>query len=88
MEISLNRDEKIRLYLKVFIPIPELCNKIIKIKNDSDFEKTLEITGLRHIAKINILGIDPAPIATPAEEIKGILLAEYLKPRRIIEWNY
>ncbi len=46
--------------------------------------KTLEIIGLRHIAKINILGIEPAPIATPAEEIEGILLAEYLKPRRMI----
>ena len=37
---------------------------------------------LFYINMIN--GIDPAPIATPAEEIKGILLAEYLKPRRII----
>ncbi len=37
------------------------------------------------MAKINILKIDPAPIATPAEEINGILLAKYLKPRRIID---
>ncbi len=34
--------------------------------------------------KINILGIDPTPIATPAKEIKGILLAKYLQPRRIM----
>ena len=46
--------------------------------------KTLGIIGLRHIAKINILGTDPTPIATPAKEIKGILLAKCLKPRRII----
>jgi len=46
--------------------------------------KTLEIIGLRHIAKINILKTNPTPIATPAKEIKGILLARYLKPRRII----
>ncbi len=49
--------------------------------------KTLEIIGLRHIAKIDIRGIDPTPIATPAEEIEGILLAEYLKPRRILRSN-
>ncbi len=41
--------------------------------------------GFLHMAKINILKIDPAPIATPAEEINGILLAKYLKPRRIID---
>ena len=46
--------------------------------------KTLGIIGLRHIAKIEILGVDPAPIATPTEEIIGVLLAEYLKPRRMI----
>ncbi len=46
--------------------------------------KTLEIIWLRHMEKINILGIDPTPIATPAKEIKGILLAKYLKPRRIM----
>ncbi len=34
-----------------------------------------------------MLGIDPTPIATPAEEIEGILLAEYLNPRRIIRSN-
>ena len=42
MEYSLKRDEKIRLYLKVFIPIPEICNKIIKLKNDSEREETLK----------------------------------------------
>ena len=41
MEYSLKRDEKIRLYLKVFIPIPEICNKIIKLKNDMENEDTL-----------------------------------------------
>ena len=46
--------------------------------------KMLGIIGLRHIAKIDILGTDPTPIATPAEEINGILLAKYLKPRRIV----
>ena len=47
--------------------------------------RTLEIIGLRHIAKINILRINPTPIATPAKEINGILLAEYLKPSRIMD---
>ena len=28
--------------------------------------------------------VKTAPIATPADDIDGILLAEYLKPRRII----
>ena len=45
--------------------------------------KTLGIIGLRHIAKIDILGADPTPIATPAEEIEGMLLAKCLKPRRM-----
>ena len=40
--------------------------------------------GLRHVAKIEILRVDPAPIATPAEEIEGILLAGYLKPSRMM----
>jgi len=40
MEVSLRKDESIRLYLKVFIPIPEICNKIIKLKNDSEYEET------------------------------------------------
>lgn len=48
--------------------------------------ETLGIIGLRHIAEIDILGVDPAPVATPAEEIEGILLAECLRPRRIIAW--
>ena len=46
--------------------------------------KTLGIIGLRHIAKIDILGTNPTPIATPANEINGILLAKYLNPNRII----
>ena len=42
MEYSLKRDECIRLYLKVFIPISEICNKIIKLKNDSEKTDALE----------------------------------------------
>ena len=42
MEFALKNDEMIRLYLKVFIPIPEICNKIIDIKNNKEFEETLE----------------------------------------------
>lgn len=42
MEYSLENDEKIRLYLKVFIPIPEICNKIILLKNDSERKETLK----------------------------------------------
>ena len=42
MEYSLKRDECIRLYLKVFIPIPEICNKIIVLKNDMEKVDTLE----------------------------------------------
>ena len=42
MEYSLKNDEKIRLYLKEFIPIPEICNKIIKIKNSKESEDTLK----------------------------------------------
>ena len=53
MEYSLKNDEYIRLYLKVFIPIPELCNKIIKIKNTEEENETLEY----HIDRwINIAG--------------------------------
>ena len=40
MEISLTKDETICLYLKYFIPIPEICYKIIKIKNDNEYEET------------------------------------------------
>jgi len=40
MEIALKRDERIRLYLKYFIPIPEICNKIIKLKNNMEYEDT------------------------------------------------
>ena len=42
MEYSLKNDEKIRLYLKEFIPIPEICNKIIKMKNGKESEDTLK----------------------------------------------
>lgn len=42
MEIALKRDEIIRLYLKVFIPINEICNEIIKIKNEEEKRETLE----------------------------------------------
>lgn len=40
--------------------------------------------GLRDIAKIKPLNIKPTPIATPAKEIIGILLAKYLNPNKII----
>ena len=42
MEYSLKRDECIRLYLKVFISIPEICNKIIKLKNHMEKVDTLD----------------------------------------------
>ena len=42
MEISLKRDEIILLYLKEYIPIREICNKIIKLKNNLEKEDTLE----------------------------------------------
>ena len=42
MEYSLKNDEYIKLYLKVFIPIPEICNKIIRIKNSKECEDALE----------------------------------------------
>ena len=40
MEFSLTKDETICLYLKYFIPIPEICYKIIKIKNDNESDET------------------------------------------------
>jgi len=40
MEVSLTKDETICLYLKYFIPIPEICYKIIKIKNDNESDET------------------------------------------------
>ena len=53
MEYSLRRDECIRLYLKVFIPIPEICNKIILLKNSKESEETLKY----HIDRwVNIAG--------------------------------
>ena len=42
MDYSLKKDEIIRLYLKFFIPIPEICNKIIKIKNEFENKETLK----------------------------------------------
>ncbi len=42
MEYPLKRDECIRLYLKVFIPIPEICNRIIELKNCKEYEGALE----------------------------------------------
>ena len=42
MEVSLKKDEFIRLYLKVFLPIPEICNKIIKLKNDIENEEIFD----------------------------------------------
>lgn len=42
MEFALKHDEMIRLYLKVFIPIPEICNKIIDIKNNKEYEDSLD----------------------------------------------
>lgn len=53
MEYSLKRDQTIRLYLKVFIPIPEICNKIVKLKNDSEKTEALEYHNDRWI---NIVG--------------------------------
>lgn len=53
MEYSLKKDECIQLYLKYLIPIPEICNKIIKIKNDSEKKDALNY----HIDRwINIAG--------------------------------
>ena len=48
----------------------------------------LGIVGLRHVAEIDILGADPAPVAAPAEETDGILLAKCLKPGRIINYRF
>jgi len=42
METALKRDEIIKLYLRVFLPINEICNKIIKIKNEEEKKETLE----------------------------------------------
>lgn len=42
MEYSLKKDEYIRLYLKYFIPIPEICNKIIVLKNTIENKDTLD----------------------------------------------
>lgn len=42
MEVALKRDEIIKLYLRTLIPINEICNKIIKIKNNEEKKETLE----------------------------------------------
>ncbi len=42
MEVALKRDEIIKLNLRVFLPINEICNKIIKIKNEEEKKETLE----------------------------------------------
>ena len=42
MEFALKNDERIRLYLKELIPIPEICNKIIKLKNSKEYEDSLD----------------------------------------------
>ena len=44
----------------------------------------LAMIGFRLIEKIDKLGIKPAPIATPAEEIDGILLAGCLEPGGVV----
>jgi hypothetical protein len=42
MEVSLKKDEYIRLYLKYFLPIPEICNCIIKEKNNMEKNDSLK----------------------------------------------
>lgn len=42
MEISLKKDELIILYLKEYIPIQEICYKIIKLKNKLEKEDALD----------------------------------------------
>jgi hypothetical protein len=64
MEYSLRRDEYIQLYLKVFIPIPEICNKIILLKNDSEktdalkyhIDRWVNIAGEHHYTRDNHSG--------------------------------
>ena len=50
----------------------------------SKINSTKLTTTLRHIGNIDILRVNPTPIATPANEIDGILLARYLNPSKII----
>ena len=40
MEVSLTKDEIICLNLKSLLPIPELCHRIIRFKNDSENKDT------------------------------------------------
>jgi hypothetical protein len=42
MEISLKKDELIILYLKEYIPIKDICNYIIKLKNILEKKDTLD----------------------------------------------
>jgi len=42
MEVSLTKDETIYLYLRSLLPIPELCNTIIRLKNNSEDKDTLD----------------------------------------------
>lgn len=42
MEIILKKDETIKLYLNKFISINEICNYIIKLKNDIEEKETLD----------------------------------------------
>lgn len=42
MEISLKKDETIKLYLNKFISINDICNYIIKLKNDIEEKETLD----------------------------------------------
>ena len=42
MEISLTKDETIYLYLRSLLHIPELCNTIIRLKNNSEDKDTLD----------------------------------------------
>ena len=61
---------------------PETSTKLKPI-NDH-LINTFEIEGFRHIENINILNTKPTPIATPTNDINGILLAKYLNPSKII----
>ena len=42
MEVALKRDGIIKLYLRTLIPINEICDKIIKMKNKEEKKETLE----------------------------------------------
>ena len=42
MEYSLKRDEQVKLYLISLLPISEICDEIIVMKNNMEQEETLE----------------------------------------------